>query len=98
MLTGLVPGRYLFKLTVTDDAGASSSDTASIIIKPGMLKFDNFIYNLFKWNLMGKFHSETDDWSLALLLALVLWDTLENIGISGIANGEVGFGVAQLVM
>ncbi|CAL1295459.1 unnamed protein product [Larinioides sclopetarius] len=33
-LTGLVSGRYLFRLTVFDLQGASSSDTASLIVKP----------------------------------------------------------------
>ncbi|GIY55533.1 dyslexia-associated protein KIAA0319-like protein [Caerostris darwini] len=33
-LTGLVSGRYLFRLTVSDVQGASSSDTASLIVKP----------------------------------------------------------------
>ncbi|GFX42292.1 dyslexia-associated protein KIAA0319-like protein [Trichonephila clavipes] len=32
-LTGLVSGRYLFRLTVFDLQGASSSDTASLIVK-----------------------------------------------------------------
>ncbi|GIX88102.1 dyslexia-associated protein KIAA0319-like protein [Caerostris extrusa] len=32
-LIGLVPGRYLFHLTVFDFQGASSSDTASLIVE-----------------------------------------------------------------
>lgn len=32
-LAGLVSGRYLFRLTVFDLQGASSSDTASLIVK-----------------------------------------------------------------
>ncbi|XP_072152328.1 dyslexia-associated protein KIAA0319-like protein isoform X2 [Bemisia tabaci] len=34
MLTGLVVGRYVFRLKVTDDHGVSSEDTVSIIVKP----------------------------------------------------------------
>lgn len=33
-LTNLVSGRYLFKLTVTDAHGATSSDVASLIVRP----------------------------------------------------------------
>jgi len=33
-LTNLIIGRYLFKLTVTDSQGSSSSDVASLIVKP----------------------------------------------------------------
>ncbi|XP_035233756.1 dyslexia-associated protein KIAA0319 homolog, partial [Stegodyphus dumicola] len=33
-LSGLISGRYLFRLTVSDLQGASSSDTASLIVKP----------------------------------------------------------------
>lgn len=39
MLTNLIPGRYLFKLTVTDGSGLKNSDTASLIVKPGLYKF-----------------------------------------------------------
>lgn len=34
MVTNVVPGRYEFKLRVTDDQGESDEDTVSIIIKP----------------------------------------------------------------
>lgn len=33
-LTNIYPGRYVFRLTVTDAQGASSSDTASVIVHP----------------------------------------------------------------
>jgi dyslexia-associated protein KIAA0319-like protein len=33
-ITNLITGRYLFKLTVTDGQGLSSSETASVIVKP----------------------------------------------------------------
>jgi gliding motility-associated-like protein len=36
-LSGLVQGEYLFKFTVTDDKGASSSDFASVIVSSGNL-------------------------------------------------------------
>ncbi|XP_054007146.1 dyslexia-associated protein KIAA0319 isoform X1 [Hylaeus anthracinus] len=34
MLTDIIPGRYLFRLKVTDDQGLSSEDTVSVIVKP----------------------------------------------------------------
>lgn len=34
-LTDIVPGRYVFRLKVTDDQGLSSEDTVSVIVKPG---------------------------------------------------------------
>ncbi|CAD1471833.1 unnamed protein product [Heterotrigona itama] len=34
MLTDIVPGRYVFRLKVTDDQGLSSEDTVSVIVKP----------------------------------------------------------------
>jgi len=36
-LTGLVEGHYVFVLEVTDDAGQTSSSTASVHVKPGQL-------------------------------------------------------------
>ncbi len=36
-LINLVSGRYIFTLEVQDAEGLSSTDTASVIIKPGML-------------------------------------------------------------
>jgi len=38
-LTGLIAGRYVFHLEVTDEAGHKSSSTASILVKPGLLYF-----------------------------------------------------------
>lgn len=35
MVTDIVPGRYVFKLKVTDDQGLNSEDTVSVIVKPG---------------------------------------------------------------
>uniref|UniRef100_A0A1B0CQZ9 Serine-type protease inhibitor n=1 Tax=Lutzomyia longipalpis TaxID=7200 RepID=A0A1B0CQZ9_LUTLO len=37
MVTDLVAGRYVFRLTVTDDQGLSSSDTVSVIVRPDPL-------------------------------------------------------------
>lgn len=36
-LTNIVPGRYVFKLTVTDGQGLSGSDTVSVIVHPDPL-------------------------------------------------------------
>lgn len=46
MITNVVPGRYIFRLTVTDIQGLSSSDTASIIVYP-----DPLIMNLVELTL-----------------------------------------------
>ena len=35
MVTDIVPGRYVFKLKVTDEQGLSSEDTVSVNVKPG---------------------------------------------------------------
>uniref|UniRef100_A0A1L8D917 Putative serine-type protease inhibitor n=1 Tax=Nyssomyia neivai TaxID=330878 RepID=A0A1L8D917_9DIPT len=37
MITDLVAGRYVFRLTVTDDQGLYSSDTVSVIVRPDPL-------------------------------------------------------------
>lgn len=37
MVTDLVAGRYVFRLTVTDEQGLSSSDTVSVIVRPDPL-------------------------------------------------------------
>lgn len=34
MLTDIIPGRYVFRLKVTDDQGLSNEDTVSVIVKP----------------------------------------------------------------
>ena len=34
-LVNLVPGRYVFTLTVTDEEGLSSNDTASVLVTNG---------------------------------------------------------------
>lgn len=46
-LINVLPGRYLFRLTVTDKQGASSSDTASLIVKspPNMLSQVELVLN-----------------------------------------------------
>jgi len=38
-LTGLVAGRYVFVLEVTDEAGHKSSSTASVVVNPGQSTF-----------------------------------------------------------
>jgi len=38
-LTGLVAGRYVFHLEVTDEASHKSTSTASVLVKPGLLNF-----------------------------------------------------------
>ncbi|XP_076160775.1 dyslexia-associated protein KIAA0319 isoform X2 [Ptiloglossa arizonensis] len=48
MLTDIVPGRYLFRLKVTDDQGLSSEDTVSVIVKsdPQLLHLVELILNI----------------------------------------------------
>lgn len=36
-VTNIVEGRYVFRLKVTDDQGASSEDTVSVNVKPGIV-------------------------------------------------------------
>lgn len=36
-VTNIVEGRYVFRLKVTDDQGASSEDTVSVNVKPGII-------------------------------------------------------------
>ena len=50
-LSKLVKGRYIFKLTVTDDKGLTGSDTVAVNIKESelftfktMVDFLNFVY------------------------------------------------------
>jgi dienelactone hydrolase len=40
-VTGLVEGTYRFKLTVTDNAGASGSDTVAVVVKPDQRRRSN---------------------------------------------------------
>jgi hypothetical protein len=34
-LTDVIPGRYVFRLRVTDEQGAAEEDTVSVIVKHG---------------------------------------------------------------
>lgn len=44
-VTNIVEGRYVFRLKVTDDQGASSEDTVSVNVKPGkVIELLNLIY------------------------------------------------------
>lgn len=38
-MTDVAPGRYVFKLKVTDDQGLTSEDSVSVIVKPGKLPY-----------------------------------------------------------
>lgn len=38
-MTNIVEGRYVFRLKVTDDQGATSEDTVSVNVKPGTHNF-----------------------------------------------------------
>lgn len=40
-ITGLTEGSYVFKLTVTDDKGATSSDTVTVVVKPAIVPDPN---------------------------------------------------------
>ncbi|CAD7078937.1 unnamed protein product [Hermetia illucens] len=71
ILTNVVPGRFIFKLTVTDDQGLTSTDTVSIIVHP-----DPLVLNLVELTLsMGisvLTQSELD--SLVQKISLLLGD------------------------
>ncbi|XP_012278957.1 dyslexia-associated protein KIAA0319-like protein [Orussus abietinus] len=71
MLTNVVPGRYVFRLKVTDDQGLSSEDTVSVIVKP-----DPQLLNLVELTLNIKAHllTESQKDSLVVKLQMLLRD------------------------
>jgi len=42
LLTGVVSGRYVFTLEVTDESGQKSSSTASVLVKSGRSRFPTY--------------------------------------------------------
>lgn len=69
LLTNLVPGRYVFTLTVTDAGGLSSKDTASLIVKPEENRDELVEIYL---NVMMSAFTEANKKNLASELALLL--------------------------
>lgn len=71
MLTDIVPGRYLFKLKVTDDQGLSNEDTVSVIVKP-----DPQLLNLVELtlNIGANVLTESQKDSLVVKLQMLLRD------------------------
>ncbi|KAL0275001.1 UNVERIFIED_CONTAM: hypothetical protein PYX00_002996 [Menopon gallinae] len=71
MLTDLIPGRYVFRLKVTDGQGLSDEDTVSIIVKP-----DPYLLHLVELtlNIEGSSLTVAQEQSLEANLALLLRD------------------------
>ncbi|KAK3919328.1 Dyslexia-associated protein KIAA0319-like protein [Frankliniella fusca] len=69
MLTDVVPGRYVFRLKVTDEQGSSSEDTVSVIVKPDPLRFQLVELTL---NIVGEQLTKSQEDSLSLKLSLLL--------------------------
>ncbi|GAB6023868.1 hypothetical protein CHUAL_008606 [Chamberlinius hualienensis] len=74
MLTGLLPGRYVFKLTVYDAGGVSSSDTASVIVKTATHELDDV--EICIANDIASFNEEQKV-TIAKKIALLLQEELE---------------------
>lgn len=73
-ITNIVAGRYVFKLTVTDGQGLSSSDTVSVIVHP-----DPLIMNLVEvtFNVGASALTEAEKHSIKQKLILLLGSNLE---------------------
>nr|CAD7399336.1 unnamed protein product [Timema poppensis] len=71
MLTDVVPGRYVFRLHVSDDQGLGDEDTVSIIVKP-----DPHLLHLVELtlNIEGSMLTQSQQESLEAKLALLLRD------------------------
>ncbi|XP_034230369.1 dyslexia-associated protein KIAA0319-like protein [Thrips palmi] len=71
MLTDVVPGRYVFRLKVSDEQGSSSEDTVSVIVKSDPLRFQLVELTL---NIVGEQLTKSQEDSLRLKLSLLLKD------------------------
>lgn len=71
MVTDIVPGRYVFKLKVTDEQGLNNEDTVSVIVKP-----DPELLNLVELTLNIGAHllTESQKNSLVVKLQMLLRD------------------------
>lgn len=76
MLTGFVPGRYLFRLTVTDAERSTSSDTASLIVKPALNEKDDV-----QMSIAADIYSFTEEQkvTIAKKLGLLLQEETESV-------------------
>ncbi|XP_046753459.1 dyslexia-associated protein KIAA0319 isoform X2 [Diprion similis] len=71
MLSDVVPGRYVFRLKVSDDQGLSSEDTVSVIVKP-----DTRLLNLVELtlNIEARLLTKSQNDSLVVKLQMLLHD------------------------
>lgn len=74
MLTDVVPGRYVFRLRVTDEQGATDEDTVSIIVKHDPHLNDLVELTL---NIEGHMLTKAQESSLEMKLSLLLRDEAE---------------------
>ncbi|XP_014214907.1 dyslexia-associated protein KIAA0319-like protein [Copidosoma floridanum] len=65
MVSNVIPGRYIFKLKVSDDQGLSSEDSVSIIVKP-----DAQLYNLVELKLNIDAHLLRESQKISLIVKL----------------------------
>ncbi|XP_023702907.1 dyslexia-associated protein KIAA0319-like protein isoform X3 [Cryptotermes secundus] len=74
MLTDVIPGRYVFRLRVTDEQGATEEDTVSVIVKR-----DPHLYHLVELtlNIEGRWLTKAQESSLEMKLSLLLRDEAE---------------------
>lgn len=85
-LTNLIPGRYLFQLTVTDGQGAMNFDIASLIVKPDAHEFDEVEMKI---NADVYWFTEEQQETLVKKLALLLHDQGEiSIHIKTISSAQ----------
>ncbi|XP_015123990.1 dyslexia-associated protein KIAA0319 isoform X2 [Diachasma alloeum] len=92
MITGILPGRYVFKLKVTDDDGLFSEDTASVIVKP-----DPQLIHLVELTLNIEAHSLTESQKDSLVLKLQMLLTDEAVIVIRDVKAEQRTGRARLV-
>ncbi|XP_011314056.1 dyslexia-associated protein KIAA0319 isoform X2 [Fopius arisanus] len=92
MITDVVPGRYIFKLKVTDDDGLFSEDTASVIVKP-----DPQLLHLVELTLNIEAHSLTESQKDSLVLKLQMLLREEAVIVMTDLKAEQRTGRARLV-
>lgn len=68
-MTNIVPGRYVFKLTVTDAQGLTGNDIVSVIVHPDPLLL-NLVELTFTIGVTSLTQSEIDSLEQKLLLLL----------------------------
>ncbi|XP_063984178.1 dyslexia-associated protein KIAA0319 isoform X2 [Diachasmimorpha longicaudata] len=92
MISDVLPGRYVFKLKVTDDDGFFSEDIASVIVKP-----DPQLSHLVELTLNIEAHSLTESQKDSLVLKLQMLLREEVVIVMRDVRAEQRTGRARLV-